>query len=419
MNITAKSRIGLLAIIALSSAVTGCGGQQTASPKPGVSVSGNEALPKGVHLTVWSWWGVPEFTVVQQYAQKWAKEHGDTVTVVNQSSNANGFSIYPTAARAGKGPDVGIAMPHDNLGLFQEEGLLAPIANQMINPHAYTMTEMNAVRIAGKIYAYPISVQTTALFYNKKMIKTPPVTWAQFVNDANQHGFGFAQHNLYFNYAFIGGMGGYIFGNHNGALDPADIGLSSPGAIKGFTLLRDMDSTYHWMNPNTTGAISLANFTRGSIGMYISGPWDIPNVQKGKINFGIAPLPTLPNNKPATPFIGVMTALVNQRGHNIPSATALAEYLSTVPEIQYFRVNADLPALIKLQQSAEVQRNAFDAAFLKQAQVGVPMPNIPQMQAVWGAMGEISNIIAGKVSPTTGARDFVTQIKKGIQVQQG
>ena len=419
MNITARSRIGLLAVFALSSVLAGCGGQQNASTNPGASVSGNGALPKGVHLTVWSWWGVPEFTVVQQYAQKWAKAHGDTVTVVNQSSNANGFSIYPTAARAGKGPDVGIAMPHDNLGLFQEEGLLTPIANQMINPHAYTTTEMNAVRIAGRIYAYPISVQTTALFYNKKMIKTPPVTWAQFVKDANQHGFGFAQHNLYFNYAFIGGMGGYIFGSHNGALDPADIGLASPGAIKGFTLLRDMDSTYHWMNPNTTGAISLANFTRGSIGMYISGPWDIPNVQKGKVNFGIAPLPTLPNGKPATPFIGVMTALVNQRGHNIPSATALAEYLSTVPEIQYFRVNADLPALIKLQQSQEVQRNAFDAAFLKQAQVGVPMPNIPQMQAVWGAMGEISNIIAGKVSPATGARDFVTQIKKGIQVQQG
>ena len=47
------------------------------------------------------------------------------------------------------------------------------------------------------------------------------------------------------------------------------------------------------------------------------------------------------------------------------------------------------------------------------------MPNIPQMQAVWSAMGEISNIILGKVSPAAGAHDFVAQIKKGIQVQQG
>ncbi len=419
MQKTKKLGLGLAATIVLSTALAGCSSQPTAAPKTTAPVATSAALPRGVHLTVWSWWGVPEFTVVQQYAQKWAKAHGDTVTVVNQSSNTNGFVIYSTAARAGKGPDVGLAMPHDNLGLFREEGLLAPIPNNMINPHAYTATEMNAVTFGGTAYAYPMSVQTTALFYNKSKIKTPPVTWSQFVQDANKNGFGFAQHNLYFNYAFIGGMGGYIFGSHNGALNPNDIGLASPGAIKGFTLLHAMDWQYHWMNPNTTGAISLANFTNNKIGMYISGPWDIPNVQKAKINLGIAPLPKLPNGKPATPFIGVMTALVNQRGHNIPSATALAQYLSTAPEMQYFHVNADLPALVNLQHSKAVQSNPFDAAFLKQAEVGVPMPNIPQMGVVWGAMGEIANIITGKVSPAAGAHYFVAQIKKGIQVQQG
>ena len=415
-----KFQTAMAAAIALGTVAVGLGAApQNVAAQTVHRTAARVSLPRGVHLTVWSYWGLPEFTVVQQFAQKWAKAHGDTVTVINQSAVSGGYQFYATAARAGKGPDVAVAMPHDNLGLFREEGLIAPIPNNMINRKSYTPTEMNAVTFGGTAYAYPMSVQSTALFYNKKLIKTPPVTWAQFVKDANQHGFGFSQHNLYYDFAFISGMGGYIFGNHNGTLDPADIGLASPGAIKGFELLHAMDWSYHWMNPNTTGAISLAHFTSGKLGMMIDGPWDVSNDQKAKIDLGVAPLPKLPNGKPARPFIGVMTAMVNQRGHNIPSATALAQYLSTAPEIQFFRVNADLPALVNLQNSKEVQSNPFDAAFLKQAKVGIPMPNIPQMQAVWSAMGEIANIILGKVSPTAGAHDFVAQIKKGIQVQQG
>ncbi|PSR34889.1 MAG: maltose ABC transporter substrate-binding protein [Sulfobacillus benefaciens] len=414
MNSKNHQRIyGILAGAILGSSLVGCGASASAPP------SATANLAKGVHLTVWSYWGMPEFGVVQQYAKKWAKAHGDTVTVLNESAVTGSYQFYGTAARAGKGPDVVVAMPHDNLGLFQEEGLLAPIPSNMIHPADYTATEVKAVTFGNAAYAYPMSVQTTALFYNKNMIKSPPKTWSQFVNDANRFGFGYAQHNLYYDFAFIGGMGGYIFGTHNGKLSAQDIGLASPGAIAGFKLIRAMDATYHWMNPNTTGAISLSNFTSGKIGMMIDGPWDITNDQKAKINLGIAPLPTLPNGKPATPFIGVQTVLVNQRSHNIPSAMALAQYLASVPEMEYFHVNADLPALVTLQNSSVVQSNPYDAAFLRQAKVGVPMPNIPQMQAVWSAMTEIANIIRGQVTPAVGARDFVNQVKKGIQIQQG
>jgi hypothetical protein len=34
-------------------------------------------------------------------------------------------------------------------------------------------------------------------------------------------------------------------------------------------------------------------------------------------------------------------------------------------------------------------------------------------------MTEIANIIRGQVTPAVGARDFVNQVKKGIQIQQG
>lgn len=372
----------------------------------------SNSIPKGIHLTVWSYWAKPEITVEQKLAAQWAKAHGDTVTVVDQTDN---YQQFATAARAGKGPDVIFAMPHDNNGVFQEEGLLAPVTG--LNPKLYNKYTMEAVTIGGKQWAYPISVQSIALFYNKKLIPTPPRTWAQFVADANKHGFGFAQHNLYYDYAYIGGMGGYIFKDVNGTLNPSDIGLDGPGAIKAFTLLRKMDATYHWMTPSTTGNISVANFESGKLGMILDGPWDISKMQAAKIDLGVTRIPSLPNGHPATPFLGVMTAAVNARGHNVPAAQSLAKYMANAGQMGYFRVNADLPSLLRLQRAKAVQDNKFDAGFISALKYAYPMPNIPQMASVWSSMSIIGNIIKGSISPTKGADQFVKNIKTAIAVQ--
>lgn len=371
-----------------------------------------DSIPKGVHLTVWSWWGKPEITVEQQLANKWAKAHGDTVSVILQTQS---FQFFATAARSGKGPDVIFGMPHDNNGVFQQEGLLAPVTN--LNPKMYNPYTMEAVTIAGKQWAYPVSVQSIALFYNKKLIHTPPKTWAQFVKDANAHGFGFAQHNLYYDYAYIGGMGGYVFKDNHGTLDPNNIGLDNAGSVKAFALLHSMDWTYHWMTPSTTGNISVANFQSGKVGMILDGPWDVSKMLSSKIDLGVAQLPSLPNGKPATPFLGVITAAVSSRSHNIPAAQSLAQYMANEGQMSYFKVNADLPAIVSLQKSKVVQTNQYDAGFIAALKYAFPMPNIPQMSSVWSADTIIGNIIKGQISAKAGATQFVKNIKTAIQVQ--
>jgi len=371
-------------------------------------------IPSGIHLTVWSWWGKPEITIEQQLASQWGKLHGDTVTVVNQT---NPFQFFSTAARTGKGPDIGFAIPHDNNGVFQQEGLLAPVT--ALNPKLYNPYTYEAVTIAGQQWAYPISVQSIALFYNKKLVPTAPTTWAEFEKDANEHGFAYAQHNLYYDFAYIGGMGGYIFKDHHGTLDPNDIGLNNPGSVAAFTLIHSFDWTYHWMNPNTTGNIAVAKFQSGDLGMILDGPWDLSKMQAAKIDVGVAQIPSLPNGQPATPFLGVQTAVVNARGHHIPAAQSLAAYLANAGQMGYFKANADLPAFLSLQNTPAVQTNVYDKGFISALKYAIPMPNIPQMNSVWGAMSIITNIIKGSISPEAGANQFVKNIKTAIKVQQG
>ncbi len=374
-------------------------------------------VPRGQTLTLWTWQGPPIYQEVVKLAQHWAKVHGDKVQIVNQSNNSSGFQFYATAARAGKGPDVLFGMPHDNLGTFVREGLVAPVPKAAFHPGQYIKPIDAALRIYGKVYSLPDYVQSTALFYNTKMIKTPPKTWAQFVADANKYGFMFGQHNFYYNYAIIGGMGGFVFKTRNGVENPNVLGLANKGAIAGFTLLREMDAKYHWMTPSSNYGVATAKFAAGKIGMTIDGPWDVPNYQKAKLPFSVAPMPTLPNGKHMTPFLGVITTFVNSRAPNKAAAFSLAQALDTAPaQRAYFQLSQQLPALTGVRQSPLVRNSAMFKAFSDQLKYAKPMPNIPQMQSVWTAMSVIQDIINGKLSPAVGARDFVKDVKQGIKV---
>ncbi len=375
------------------------------------------AIPKGITLKVLTYWQPQEETVIKALAAKWGKMHGDTVIVEQNAATGNAkYSNWATQVRAGVGPDVAIAMPHDNLGTFYQEGLLAP-ATQM-NPGQYPASIAEGVKIAGKYYAYPVAAQSVALMYNKAKIKTPPKTWAQFVRDANQFGFAMAQEQFYYDYVFLGGMGGYIFKDHNGTLNPNQLGLATKGAIAGFALLHAMDSKYHWMNPSVNQSIATSEFDTGKVGLFLSGPWDVVTAQNDKINVGVAPFPTLPSGKPGTPLISILTTVVSAKSHYPTAAQSLASYLSgATAELGYFKADQDLPALKSLQTNKAILRDPISSAFIQQLNTAVAMPNISQMQAVWSAQGIVTSIENGKVSPAAGAAQFVKNIQSAEQLQ--
>lgn len=411
---------GLTALTLASSLLAGCGSGGSSDNAATNSNQGNtsKTLPTGQTITLWSWAGGPQLDDIKKIADKWAKDHGDTVNVVDQSHNAKGFQFYGTSARVGKGPDVLIGMPHDNNGVFAQQGLLAEVPDGVVDKSQYAQNVLDAVSVNGKMYSVPISVQTTAIYYNKKLIQAPPTTWDDFMKDANDHGFMYDQANLYFNYALIGGFGGYVFKNNNGTLDTKDIGLANEGATQAYQLMYDMDNKYHWMTPSTDGNIAKAQFIAGKVGMYVSGPWDTADLKKANVDYGITPWPTLSNGQPATPFLGVITGFVNSKSSTQDADWSLMQALSNSDaQLTYFNDSQQIPAMTSAQQSSAVQGDPAFKAFSDAVQHATPMPNVPEMQAVWNAMSVLKNIISGKVSPQDGAKDFVNNIQKGILTQ--
>jgi arabinogalactan oligomer/maltooligosaccharide transport system substrate-binding protein len=388
--------------------------------------AGGTANASGPHGTVvvWSYLTAPEVQVLQKEANQWAKETGNKAEIILSTASMQAFA---TAAHSGKGPDMVFGIPDDNLGTFWAAGLLAKVPKGEIQYSQYDKVALNATRFHGVQYAVPIDLETYALFYNKKMVKTPPKTFAQlfqmakaFDAKAPYSGFEYDINNFYYSYAFIAGFGGYVFGGSNGNLNPNDIGLDNKGAVEGLQFIRSF-VTQGFMPADVNGTIADANFAHGKLAMLIDGPWDISTYEKAGVDFGIEPLPLLPNGKHPASFFGTQAAFVSATAS--PSqqklAWSLMKYLVHHSAMDLLKAGNRIPALAS-EQPAALKADPYLEPFIQQSQWAQPMPNIPQMQAVWTPGADALTLVtSGKESPALAARNMVKDIRMGIQQMQG
>lgn len=402
-------------VLVLSAVLTGCGGSKSSGNQSSSNNTTQEQKKESVSLTVWSHLTDTEVAKVQEIANKWASQTGNTVKVLADQSD---FQAYSTAAQSGKGPDIMFGLPNDNLGTFQKAGLLAEVPDGVINKSDYVQMSIDAVSFDGKLYAIPLAMETYALFYNTDKVPTPPSTIQDLIDQGKKVGFQYDVNNFYFSYAFLAANGGYVFKQSGGKLDPNDIGLNNDGAKKGLAMIKDFVITDKFMPADIKGDMAKGNFQSGKIGLYISGPWDVDGFKKANVKFKVAPMPTI-DGKPIPTFAGVQAAFVSSSSKHQKEAWDLMKYLAQNTALPLFETGNRIPVLNSALNSDEVKNNEIMNAFATQAKNAQPMPNIPAMQAVWTPAGNALQLItSGKATPEKAADDMVNQIKQGIATQQ-
>lgn len=403
----------VMLVLVISTLLVGCGGGQNNNTS---SNSGTKEQKKeSVSLTVWSHLTDPEVAKVQEIANKWASETGNKVKVLADQSD---LQAYSTAAQSGKGPDIMFGLPNDNLGTFQKAGLLAEVPDGIINKADYVPMSIDAVSFNGKLYAVPLAMETYALFYNTDKVPTPPATIQDLIDVGKKVGFQYDINNFYYSYAFIAANGGYVFKQTGGKLDPKDIGLNNDGAKKGMAMIKDFVITDKFMPADIKGDMAKGNFQSGKIGLYISGPWDVDGFKKANVHFKVTQMPTL-DGKQIPTFAGVQTAFVSSSSKHQSEAWQLMKYLAANTALPLFETGNRIPVLNSALGNDEVKNNETMNAFAQQAKNAQPMPNIPEVQAVWTPAGNALQLVtSGKASPDKAADDMVNQIKQGIATQQ-
>lgn len=126
-------------------------------------------------------------------------------------------------------------------------------------------------------------------------------------------------------------------------------------------------------------------------------------------------MPNLPNGQPFRPFVGVMTGFVYSGSKHQQEAWDLMRYLQA--HVDDFDVQAAhrIPVTKAGLQREDFKSDKILSAFAASAMNGVPMPNVPEMQAVWPAFAQAMQVVAaGSLKPKDAADKAVAQINQAI-----
>lgn len=330
---------------------------------------------------------------------------------------------------AGIGPDV-LVIPNDQLGGAVVQGLLAPLNLEGMATEQYTPASINAFKMDNALYGVPKAVETLVLIYNKERVDKPFATlqeWYDFSKQQrakNQYGLLAKFDQIYYSWGAIEPMGGYLFGkNDKGGYNTADIGLNKPGAVDAVTYLKKFyaDDIFPAgiLGDNGLNAID-SLFTEKKAAAVINGPWAFQPYEAAGVNYGVAPLPTLPDGKPMSSFLGVKGYVVS----TLSQDKALAQkFIAFINQPQYVKTRyiatREIPPLTAMIDDPVIKNDEKASAVAVQAARASAMPGIPEMGEVWGpANAALELSLTGKQAPKAALDGAEKQVQMQIEAMQ-
>ena len=349
-----------------------------------------------------------------EVGKKFEKDTGVSVLVEHPDKLEEKFS---QVASTGDGPDI-VFWAHDRFGGYAQAGLLAELTPSKEFKDKFVDFAWDAEVYNGKIIGYPVAIEALSLIYNKDLVPTPPASWEEIVKlDAKlkkdkKNAIMWNLAEPYFTWPVVASNGGYVFKYVNGKYDISDIGVNNEGSQKALQFVVDMVKN-KVINADMDYAIAEAAFNKGEAALTINGPWAWGNIEKSKINYGVAVLPTL-NGEKAKPFVGVLSAGINSASPNKDLAVEFMEnYLLTDEGLDQVNKDKPLGAVALKSYQDKLAKDPRIAATMENAQNGEIMPNIPQIVSFWYAeKAAIGNAVSGRQSVKEALDDARARIQK-------
>ena len=345
------------------------------------------------------------FTGLQALGDKFKAELGIDVVVEHPEAVTDKFQ---QAAATGAGPDIFI-WAHDRFGEWSAGGLIQPVVPSQAVKDGIFDFAWDAVTFDGRTWGYPLAVEAVGLIYNKDLVPTPPATMEEIAAlklPAGVKPILWDYNNTYFTFPLLMANGGYAFKKDatTGSYDPKDTGVADAGAKTGAALLRKLIDDGVMPSGVDYGVMDAA-INKGEVAMVINGPWAWSNLMTSKINFGVAPIPSV-NGQPSKSFVGVLAANINAATPNKDLAVEFIEnYLTTDEGLKMINDDVPLGAVADKSFAETLAGDANVAATLANAQAGVAMPSTPAMGKFWAAMGPALASITDKSATVDKALD--------------
>jgi multiple sugar transport system substrate-binding protein len=240
----------------------------------------------------------PGKTQVGNMLQKCGTSIG--VAKVNHESVPGPTLIQTVLQRASSKslPDV-LMLDNPDIQQIAETGALAPLGDYGIKTDGYAQGPVSAATYKDKLYGLQPGANTIAIFYRKGVLAKagvqPPKTWdelkatAKKLTVGKQYGFAFNGTADY--------EGAWQFLPPMWTNGGDETNLKTPQVAEALQLWKDLvddgsvsKSVVNWKQSDVND-----QFVAGKAAMMLNGPWQIPTLDKNKIDYGVVPFPI---NKP-------------------------------------------------------------------------------------------------------------------------
>ena len=248
----------------------------------------------------------------------------------------------------------------DNSWLQQvaDTGALAPVSDYGVDMSGLFANVVDSQMYKGKAYGVLPGINGLAIFYNKDMFAKaglqPPTTWAEVESDAAAltkppvYGIAFAA------VAAEGGPWQFLPWFWGAGADLSQ--LDSPQAVKALQFWVDLvhkgyasKSVLAW----DQGPVN-DQFLAGNAAMEENGNWNLPDMEKSKINFGVVPIPKPDGGAAPGPMGGEgLTIPLNSDPAVMKAAGKIINCVLTDKEmLEWAAIQAYIPSRISLATQA-------------------------------------------------------------------
>jgi arabinogalactan oligomer/maltooligosaccharide transport system substrate-binding protein len=393
--------------------LAGCGGG-------GASDSGSE----GVSLTIWA--DDKYSRAIKESAAKWGELNDVQVNVQAVSKDLQ--TVFVTASQAGKGPDL-VMGAHDWIGNLVQNGTIDPLQITDDTRAAFDPLAIKGVTYNGQVYGIPYAIENVVLFRNTELVPEAPKTMEELVAKGEQlKAAGKVSEimalpvgpngDAYHMYPIYTSAGGYLFGKTSeGDYDPKDLGLAKPEAAKAFEKIRELGEKGDGaLKRSIAGENVTSIFTGRKTAFLLSGPWQIPDLEKSGVKYAISPIPGFQGGKEARPFVGVQAMYVASKGRFKSLAQEFATNYFIQPEVAMSLYEADKRPPPLTAAFEEVSKKDPDMAkILDAGKNGDIMPAIPEMATVWDPLGKAQSATVGGAPPSSTVQSAATAIEGQIK----
>jgi len=435
-HLNRRSFLSFAAIGAAAVTLAACGTTSGSSGNDAAASGDFKAPAKDLSATLtYAIWDAAQKPAMQKIIAEFNKQYPNIkINIdVTPSKGAAYWTKIQTQASSNTLPDV-FWMNGPRIKLYAENNQLMPLTGlvsaKAIDTANYPKALVDLYTVKGTFYGAPKDFDTSALFYNKALLKAAGVaeptgdwTW----DDVKKSG---AAVSKFYEGKGIYGYGGDLTGGQTSyyntiieaggtviSTDGKKSGYDSPQAIAGLQFWRDLIST--GVSPTMqqlTDTLTSDMFTSSKLAMTMDGSWTVgPAFAALGADLGIVTLPKGPDNANS-----VIHGLANVIPANAKNPAASQAFVAFLANEESAKIQADtgtvIPAFNGTQQAWVDSVKSVDLnVFLELAKTASPYP-ASQNTAAWNELENtlLPQAFAGVKPVSEIAKELATQMNAAL-----